>query len=316
MTAGRARAKTTVLAAQRSLRARIAGWRSGRRLAVSAAAAVVAVALAAVLLLTALRLFEHVSDPHRRAAWLAVALGAVVAFCLVVLIATLQWADAWQPDWPPIAAAAAIIGLPATVIAAAWRAPERLRRRRPAVASVGAFAAALVVAPAAIAASSNRPQPPHLPSHLLSLAYAANTDAPMPAAVRRLRTTADALDARAAAADEQAQAAESSVQRYVSLKSDAQRQRKAATRSLDEQTARLDDVQREYDSYADLLAPTTDQPTSPPDVPATEPQLPDVSPPTTEDFGQGSGSVGVCADGTLSDSIGRPGACSHHGGIG
>jgi hypothetical protein len=37
---------------------------------------------------------------------------------------------------------------------------------------------------------------------------------------------------------------------------------------------------------------------------------------TTEDFGSGSGSVGTCADGTLSDSIGRPGACSHHGGVG
>lgn len=38
--------------------------------------------------------------------------------------------------------------------------------------------------------------------------------------------------------------------------------------------------------------------------------------PTTEDFGTGSGSVGQCADGTYSDSIGRPGACSHHGGVG
>jgi hypothetical protein len=38
--------------------------------------------------------------------------------------------------------------------------------------------------------------------------------------------------------------------------------------------------------------------------------------PTTEGFGSGSGSVGTCADGTLSDSIGRPGACSHHGGVG
>jgi hypothetical protein len=38
--------------------------------------------------------------------------------------------------------------------------------------------------------------------------------------------------------------------------------------------------------------------------------------PTTENFGNGKGCVGVCADGTLSDSIGRPGACSHHGGVG
>ena len=38
--------------------------------------------------------------------------------------------------------------------------------------------------------------------------------------------------------------------------------------------------------------------------------------PTTRDFGSGSGSVGRCSDGTYSDSVGRPGACSHHGGVG
>lgn len=38
-------------------------------------------------------------------------------------------------------------------------------------------------------------------------------------------------------------------------------------------------------------------------------------PPTTEDFGSGRGRVGLCRDGTLSDSIGVQGACSHHGGV-
>lgn len=38
--------------------------------------------------------------------------------------------------------------------------------------------------------------------------------------------------------------------------------------------------------------------------------------PTTQDFGDGQGSVGLCEDGTYSDSIGRPGACSYHGGVG
>jgi hypothetical protein len=42
---------------------------------------------------------------------------------------------------------------------------------------------------------------------------------------------------------------------------------------------------------------------------------PSYSPPTTGNFGSGSGSVGLCNDGTLSDSIGRPGACSWHGGV-
>lgn len=37
--------------------------------------------------------------------------------------------------------------------------------------------------------------------------------------------------------------------------------------------------------------------------------------PTTRNFGDGAGSVGLCADGTESDSVGRQGACSHHGGV-
>ena len=41
----------------------------------------------------------------------------------------------------------------------------------------------------------------------------------------------------------------------------------------------------------------------------------DLSAPTTEDFGSGRGSVGYCADGTLSDSVGIQGACSGHGGV-
>jgi hypothetical protein len=36
----------------------------------------------------------------------------------------------------------------------------------------------------------------------------------------------------------------------------------------------------------------------------------------TEDYGNGNGYTVVCADGTLSDSGGIQGACSHHGGVG
>jgi hypothetical protein len=42
---------------------------------------------------------------------------------------------------------------------------------------------------------------------------------------------------------------------------------------------------------------------------------PSYTPPTTGAFGNGQGTVGRCRDGTLSDSIGRPGACSWHGGV-
>ena len=37
--------------------------------------------------------------------------------------------------------------------------------------------------------------------------------------------------------------------------------------------------------------------------------------PTTEDFGSGNGYVVECEDGTMSDSGGIQGACSHHGGV-
>lgn len=50
-----------------------------------------------------------------------------------------------------------------------------------------------------------------------------------------------------------------------------------------------------------------------PEEPVVPPEYGDA--PTTQDFGSGKGSVGLCADGTLSDSIGRQGACSHHGGV-
>lgn len=40
------------------------------------------------------------------------------------------------------------------------------------------------------------------------------------------------------------------------------------------------------------------------------------SPPTTENYGNGNGYTVRCSDGTLSDSGGVQGACSHHGGVG
>lgn len=45
------------------------------------------------------------------------------------------------------------------------------------------------------------------------------------------------------------------------------------------------------------------------------PRYPPPGAPRTEDFGSGRGTRGPCRDGTWSDSIGRRGACSHHGGV-
>jgi hypothetical protein len=68
--------------------------------------------------------------------------------------------------------------------------------------------------------------------------------------------------------------------------------------------------------YEDLeLEPDPYEYTPPPDVPEYSPDYEPSYPPTTEDFGQGHGYVVECTDGTLSDSGGIQGACSHHGGV-
>lgn len=51
--------------------------------------------------------------------------------------------------------------------------------------------------------------------------------------------------------------------------------------------------------------------TDPPPTP-----YPTYSPPTTQNFNNGTGAIGTCADGTVSHSIGHQGACSHHHGVG
>jgi hypothetical protein len=57
------------------------------------------------------------------------------------------------------------------------------------------------------------------------------------------------------------------------------------------------------------------RPTPPPSYTPPSYTPPSYTPPTTGNFGNGTGAVGYCNDGTLSDSIGRPGACSWHGGV-
>lgn len=59
------------------------------------------------------------------------------------------------------------------------------------------------------------------------------------------------------------------------------------------------------DVYGSCGSPSPAAPSSPP-----------ASPPTTGNFGTGNGTVVQCQDGTLSDSGGIQGACSHHGGVG
>jgi vacuolar-type H+-ATPase subunit I/STV1 len=140
----------------------------------------------------------------------------------------------------------------------------------------------------------------------------------MPARVRTAERRADSLEDRAADLRSRADKAYDELDQLDSLRTSALERIDRATRSIDTWTRRLGDAQDDYDSYQELLEPLDDYGYDDYDYDA--PDLPDYDydyggPPTTEDFGTGKGSVGLCNDGTLSDSIGRPGACSHHGGV-
>lgn len=59
--------------------------------------------------------------------------------------------------------------------------------------------------------------------------------------------------------------------------------------------------------------PSPTPPSSPPSP--TPPSTPSPTPPSSSGTGSGLGHPGVCQDGSPTYSAGRPGACSHHGGL-
>jgi hypothetical protein len=233
----------------------------------------------------------------------ALQLGAAVAGYLSGLILALSWAGAWGFPWPALLAAgtgtAALIA--GTTIG--WTQPALLesRHRRGRVAQLAAVAMCLAATAAALAVTRERPQPIRLEAGVLALAHLAQTQAPMPSRVAALNDRADTLQLQTSTAEARAQNAEDELARLAQIRRRARKAQADGLRAVPALTDAVRTLQADYDDYQQLLQPL--------------PPL-DESAPTTEDFGSGSGTIGLCADGTLSDSIGRPGACSHHGGVG
>jgi hypothetical protein len=251
-------------------------------------------------------------------------LGVGVAGYLSALLSVLLWADAWTyAVLLPTAASVGVLGAAGAVVLA-WTRPKRLagvrhRLGRGAVPSAVALVA-LTAVPAAATASLSAGPPAAVSPEVRKLSAEHRADAPLPPDVRADLKRADRLESRAAHADERAQSARNHWHSLVTARDRATSDAERANRSIKYWTTRLTTAQQDYDRFQALL----DEPIIDPEIDgeADAPSIdgPSITPPilpptTTEDFGSGSGRVGLCRDGTVSDSIGRPGACSHHGGV-
>jgi hypothetical protein len=214
---------------------------------------------------------------------------------------------------------AAAVGAAAAVAATAlgWRRRAGIGR---AAAMRGALVASALVlsvaAPASFAATAHRPLPQALPAETLRLAHLAETDASMPARVRAAERRVEAMEDRGADLRSRADLAYDEWDRLDALRTSAVDRSEKATRGIQIWTGRLASAQDDYDIYQELLQPLDGYGSGDYNYNYDLPELPNYDgAPTTDDFGTGTGSIGLCNDGTLSDSIGRPGACSHHGGV-
>lgn len=310
-------------------------WQRSRGRAVSVMVLAVALALAVALFTATAHIRRRWPDGKPRSdgrsvGLLAVGLGGATAGLLTALAIGVWLVGAEGVVWWTAAAAVAALLLPLSV-ALGWRRADAdaWPARVPAAAYKAAAVFVVVVwVSVALAARSDlgraEPRMTPLPEETVALARAAAYEQPMPDDVQRLSERATRLERRAA--DSQSQIDGLSA-RLDELNSTAQRENDrigALTRALQRRQNEQSSAQEDYDRWADLDARirggagTDDVPYDSPyddsgDLP--DPSVPGYDPPTTEDFGDGEGSVGTCADGTLSDSIGRPGACSHHGGV-
>lgn len=327
----RAAAAGELRAARAAHREQLAHWRAELARWIAIAALLVATALAFALTgavassRATLTGRDGERGRERAANRAALALGSTVTLYLSGLLAALYWADAWRFSWWALGAAVVGAITVCASVGVAWTRSEllaaRVRRlRRTALVRV-AVAALAAIAPAVVAAADARPIAPRLPAAVLTLAEQASADAPMPEGTRKLRRIADGMVGRASNAEGRYRDAADEERRLLELKADAAARLERARRSIDERAHDLRRAQRNFDDYEALLDPDysdedLDSPVDDENIPDHDPPVLDDPPRTTEDFGNGSGSIGQCRDGTWSDSVGRPGACSHHGGVG
>lgn len=320
--ARREAALTRVTSARAAHRSELARWHVRRGRFVSLAALLVALGGAGLLMVRTAASAPSDDERARRANATALLLGSSVALYLCGLIAALSAVGAWWFSWWAVGAAAVgpVAAVAGTLLA--WRRARPLHGWQLATAAVSStLLIAAAVVPSALAMKSNAPRPPVLAASTLRLAELARVGGSLPPHVQALREKALAADERATAAEHRFDAASSRVDELERQRDAGFRRQRSAMNAVEQRYRELRDVQAEYDDYQTLLVDTGgggDEVDVPYDVGPGEgyylPSAPDA--PTTENFGSGRGSIGLCADGTLSDSIGRPGACSHHGGVG
>jgi hypothetical protein len=268
----------------------------------------------------------------RAAAACGVTVGVSVATFLASLLVALWTTDA-NVFTPVLVVAAAAAALLPIGLALGWRRSARdtpMRRQTVSIVlSLGGVCA--VTGLMLLGLAHAKPMPDRLSTEVSTLAAQANANAPLPAAVQAKLDYANVLHTYAVDATANANL---NRDRLAALSNEAEKalaQQRRAQRSISSWSNTVDERQAEYDSYQGLLdeqdALSADDPstsddsngydpsTDLPDLSDVDPTIPDTSAGTTEDFGNGSGTVGRCNDGTTSDSIGRPGACSHHGGV-
>jgi hypothetical protein len=321
----------------RRLAVRTDRWRHYRAAWIGSAWLILALstALAVGVIATAIRRREPDDTTRasgRAATACAVTVGVSVAAFLASLLGAL-WASDANVFTPVLAVAAAAAALLPIGLALGWRRSARdTPNRHPAISIVLSLGGVCAVTGLMLLGLARaRPMPDPLPTEVSALAAEANANAPLPSAVQADLDHVNVLRTYAVDATNNANLARD---RLAALSSDAEKAlalQRRARRAVSSWSNTVDERQAEYDSYQRLLdeqdALNADDPyttddgngydpsTDLPDLSDVDPTIPDTSGGTTEDFGNGSGSVGLCNDGTTSDSIGRPGACSHHSGV-
>jgi len=320
-------AKHKVDGAKEAHRAALDTWRTQRGWRVALAAILVALVASALGALAIARSRPGAQDPSRRVEGPAAGLGAGVAAYLCALFLGLDAFDAFMPSLPVVLAAATGVTVGVAAVIAAWRRGGALLRARAAAGPLALAAPALALALAALlvidATGNARPVPSAVPAETIALAQAAELNAAMPEPVQRVRARADRLEMAHRRAASRWRAAVDRKVRLASASRKASARRRNAERAIRVTSADLASVQAEFDGYQRIIDRLDDYSYPHTYTGAGSGSIPDYSgdspyptgAPTTEDFGSGSGHIGLCSDGTLSDSVGRQGACSHHGGV-
>lgn len=283
---------------------------------VGALTATTLILLSAVLGLGLIAILRQINRNRRGTQQETVAAGLFGAclFAVLASAAPLVFAKSIESSWFLVAIGVAI-GV-AILIASFWfgwskssRVPDEGNQANRLIKTLMLVSAALLAFPCFVIAAENPPSLSGLTNDELALAHAERSGQPFTAAVARARARYASADNALDQANSRFTAREQRRDSLFNLRDRYAARTAKVSKRIDQLTAkvdRLEDDNRRFERRFDA-----------PDF-GDYPDLTGdygLDTPTTEDFGSGNGSVGYCSDGTLTDSIGQPGACSHHGGV-